>query len=271
MTKLKTILAKPKWLVLTLLFLAVIIASTATFAKAQATVVTYGDTNIEPVTTNLLDNYVDALTKIVVTQPTTITSVSMYIQYAGSDGSQCIKFGIYGDNGGSTGQSNPMNQPLIAATRYGYCLLVGNFGPAWETWPLAQPDWMTLNPGTYWLATLASQDFGTIYHFTYTGAYGGQYLYNYGYFNYAFPASYALGFPPVSFGNATFTNGEGNIIPFNPSDIGTYNAPYSFYVSGFLTTQTTHSIPEFPATLLATAALLLPLLLIRRKRPQISK
>jgi hypothetical protein len=240
--------------------MAAIIALAIPFSSVQAQV-TYGDTNIETATTNLLDNYVDALTKIIVTQPTTITSVSMYLQYSGSDGSQCIKFGLYGDNGGSYGQSNPLNQRLVAATVHAYCFQIGNFGPAWETWTLSPSDQMTIGPGTYWLATLASQDFGTIYHFTYTGAYGGQYLYNYGYFNYAFPASYALGFPPTNFGNTTYTNGQGNILPFNPANIGEYNAPFSFYVSGV------QPIPEFfsPQLLIATV-LLLPLLLTMRRR-----
>jgi hypothetical protein len=245
----------------------VVIAVTATYVSAQpVTYVTYGDTNVEPKTTDLLDNFVDALTKITVTQQTTITAVSMYLQYTGSDGSQCIKFGIYGDNGGSYGQSNPLNQPLVAHTQNGYCLQVGNFGPAWETWPLLPSDYMVVGPGTYWLATLASQDFGTIYHFTYTGAYGGQYLYTYGYFNYAFPASFRLGFPPTNFGNATYTNGNGNIIPFNSANIGEYNAPFSFYVTG---TTGQQPVPEtYSPSLLIAGALLLPLLLTSRRKTQ---
>lgn len=243
-----------------------IMALAAPFVLAQVTV-TYGDTNVEVATTNPLDNYVDALTKITVTEPTIITSVSMYLSYAGSDGSQCIKFGIYGDNGGSYGQSNPLNEPLVAATRNGYCFQVGNFGPAWETWTLLPSDQMTINPGTYWLATLASQDFGTIYHFTYTGAYGGQYLYNYGYFNYAFPASYALGFPPTVFANTTYTDGQGTILPFNPANIGQYNAPFSFYVTGIAQ----HPIPEFSSQILAASAIILPLLLTRWSRRRVNK
>jgi hypothetical protein len=259
---LKVPLPKRKCVVLTLLSLAAIIALTAPFVSVYAAV-TYGDTNIELATTTLLDNHVDALTKFIVTQPTVITSVSMYLQYTGSDGSQCIKFGIYGDNGGSYAQSNPINQSLVAATIHGYCLQVGNFGPAWETWTLLPSDEMAVNPGTYWLATLAEQDFGTIYHFTYTGAYGGQYLYNYGYFNYAFAASYVLGFPPTTFGNTTYGNYQ--ILPFNTGNIGEYNAPYSFYVTGV----PTHPIPESVSPQLLTASvLLLPLLLTtwRRRR-----
>jgi len=225
--------------------------------------VTYGDTNVEPVTTSLLDNYVDALTKIVVTQPTTFTTVSMYLQYSGSDGSQCLKFGIYGDNGASWGQSSPVNEPLVAATFHSYCFQVGNFGPAWETWQLAPGDWMSVDPGTYWLATLASQDYGTIYHFTYQGAYGGQGLYTYGYFNYAFPASYILGFPLTVFGNTTYAPAV--VMPSFPSNVGEYNAPYSFYMTGFPIPPS--PIPESNSPqLLAATVLLLPLLLITWKR-----
>jgi hypothetical protein len=256
-------LLRPKYLILTILSVTLVVTLTVPFLAVKGQLV-FGDTNVEPVTTNPLDNYVDALTKINVTQPITITSVSLYIQYAGSDGSQCIKFGIYGDNGGSYGQSNPINQPLVASTKNGYCLQLGNFGPAWETWLLLPSDQMTIGPGVYWLATLASQDFGAIYHFTYTGAYGGQFLYNYGYFNYAFPASYQLGFPPTKFANTTYTAGQGSIVPFNPNNIGEYNAPYSFYVTGV----PVHPVPEFAPQLVVVTALLIPLLLTtwRRRR-----
>ena len=259
---------KCKCVFLTLLALVAVVALTAPFALAQIVPsITYGDTNVEVYTTNLLDNYVDALTKIVVTQPTTITQVSMYLYYTGSDGSQCIKFGIYGDNGASWAQSNPLNEPLVASTHNAYCFVVGDFGPAWETWPLLPSDYMVVGPGTYWLATLASQDFGTIYRFTYTGSYGGQYLYKYGYFNYAFPASFTLGFPPVAFGNTTYVAGEGLILPTFPTDIGDYNAPYSFYVSGIPATP----VPESSSPqILIASALLIPLLLTTwRKRKQV--
>ena len=87
-----------------------------------------GDANVEPVTTTLGPaNFVMALTKITVTHPTTISSVSMFLQYTGSDGSQCVKFGVYEDNGGPYGQSSPMYQPLIAATSSSYCFILGDF------------------------------------------------------------------------------------------------------------------------------------------------
>jgi hypothetical protein len=196
-------------------------------------VMVLGDTNVEPVTTTLGPaNYVMALTKITVTQPTTIRSVSIYLQYTGSDGSQCIKFGIYGDNGASYGQSSPINESLIAATVNGYCFQAGDFGPAWETWTLLPWDTLTIStPGTYWLTTLTKEGYGNAYHFTYTGAYGGQFLYKYGYFYYGFPASFTLGYPPTIFGNMTYSNA--NLIqPFNQFNIGEYNAPFSFYVTG---------------------------------------
>jgi hypothetical protein len=192
-----------------------------------------GDTNVEPVFSTFNAQYVEALTKIVVTQPTVIHSVSMYLQYTGSDGSQCLKFGIYADNGGAYGQSSPLNEPLIAATHNGYCFKVTpSFGPAWETWNLQSSDNLTIpTSGVYWLAVLPKESYGVIYHFTYTGLYPGQYQYSYGYFMYGFPASYALGFPPTSFG-LSYGSGGYLILPYNSGNVGEYNAPYSFYVTG---------------------------------------
>jgi len=210
--------------------LLVLLAVTITYPVFATTIL--GDYNIEPATTTLVGSYVMALTKFTVTQPTTLQSISLFLQYTGSDGSQCMKFGIYRDNGASYGQSSPLYQPLVAATRYGYCLQLGDFGPAWETWVLLPVDQMAIAAGTYWLSTLASESYGTIYHFAYTGAYGGQFLYQYGYFYYGFPASFALGYPPTIFGNTTYTNGQGNILPFNPANIGDYDAPFSFYATG---------------------------------------
>jgi len=227
-----------------------------------------GDSNVELSTSTLVPQYVMALTKFTVTQAETIYAVSLYVQYTGSDGSQCIKFGVYQDNGGSYGQSNPVGQPLVAATHYGYCFQYGNFGPGWETWTLVPGDTMTIGPGTYWLTTLASEAYGTIYHFTYTGAYGGQYLYQYGYFYYGFPASYTLGYPTTVFGNTTYTNGQGLILPYNNNNIGQYDAPYSFYA-----TASTQPIPEFQisGSIVATIALALVLLLSRKREGKTSR
>ncbi|MGP8071311.1 MAG: hypothetical protein ACLP5V_15660 [Candidatus Bathyarchaeia archaeon] len=191
-----------------------------------------GDTTVEPVASTFNAQYVEALTKITVTNSTVIQSVSMYLQYNGSDGSQCLKFGVYGDNGGSYGQSSPLNEPLIASTKSGYCFVAGNFGPGWETWTLHPSDYLTLSAGVYWLAVLPEQSYGLIYHFTYTGLYPGQYLYNYGYFMYGFPASYSLGFPPTAFGANPYGYGNYVILPYNSGNVGEYNAPYSFYVTG---------------------------------------
>jgi hypothetical protein len=191
-----------------------------------------GDTNIEPVTSTFNAQYVEALTKITVTQPTVIQSVSMYLRYTGSDGSQCLKFGIYADNGGTFAQSNPLDEPLIAATQNGYCFMVGNFGPAWETWTLQPADYITLAAGVYWLAVLPKESYGTIYRFTYTGLYPAQNLDNYGYYMYAFRASYALGFPPTAFGANPYGYNGYLILPYDSGNLGQHNAPYSLYVTG---------------------------------------
>jgi len=231
-----------------------------------------GDTNVEPVTSTFNAQYVEALTKIFVTQPTVITSVSMYLQYAGSDGSQCLKFAIYGDDGGPYGQSTPLNQPLIAATQTGYCFVVGNFGPAWETWYLLPSDYLTIpNPGVYWLAVLPKESYGTIYHFTYTGinlppGSSSQTLYNYGYFMYAFPASYTLGVPQTIFaaGETPGNCGNGYIMPCYPQNSGEYNAPYSFYVTGVPRS----AVPEFPVApaIVLVSCLVLATLALNRSR-----
>jgi len=190
-----------------------------------------GDANIEPVMSTLNAQYVEALTKVTAGGPTVIHSVSMYLQYSWSDGSQCLKFAIYGDNGESYGQSSPLNEPLISRTENGYCFVTGNFGPAWETWTLQPSDYLTIPAaGAYWIAVLPEQSYGTIYHFSYTGLFPSQALYTYGYYMYAFPASYTLGFPPTVFAAAP---AYGYV--FQPSDsgnVGNYNAPYSLYVTG---------------------------------------
>ena len=225
-----------------------------------------GDTNVEPAASTFNAQYVEALTKITVTQATVIQSVSMYLQYAGSDGSQCLKFGIYGDNGASYGQSSPFNEPLIGATQNGYCFLVtGSFGPAWETWPLQPSDYITIpKAGVYWLAVLPEQSYGTIYHFTYTGLSPGQFLYNYGYFMYGFSASYSLGFPSTVFGIEVSGTGGYLILPYNSQNVGEYNAPYSFYVTGTTATP----VPEFPfaSAIVLLSCLGLAIILTRSRR-----
>jgi hypothetical protein len=186
----------------------------------------YGDTNAEVYPTTLVSQYVFALTKITITQPTVMQSVSMFMQYSGSDGSQCIKFGIYADNGTQYG---PIGERLVAATVNGYCLGVGNYGPGWITWKLYPTDYLTINePGVYWLCVLAEQAYGTIFHYSYTGAFGGQYYYNYGYNSYSFPASYVLGFPPTAgFGANTPYSTYASYDRYNTNS----TAPYSFFMS----------------------------------------
>jgi len=211
--------------------LLILAAITLIASESVSALTNYGDTNIELLTSTLIQQYVVALTKITVTHPIVMQSVSLYLQYTGSDGSQCIKFGIYADDG-----NGPLGQSLVAATRNGYCFQVTeNWGPAWETWQLAPSDYLTINtPGIYWLCTLANQAYGTIYHYTYTGSYGGQYLYDYAYYSYSYPASYSLGFPQINFPQGSYA--QNNPLVNYPRaanfTIAEYNAPFSFYMTG---------------------------------------
>ena len=170
----------------------------------------FGDQNAEQWASTIGGDLVQAYTKITVTQPTILQSVTMYLQYAGSDGSQCMRFGIYQDDG----SGSPAGQLLVAFTQNGYCLHgSGSWGPAWQTWKLVQSDYLTIKtPGDYWLCTLAKQTYGSIYHYANTGAYD----YNYGYANYFFSTPYSQGFP------TTFSSNPG----------WESNAPYSFYMTG---------------------------------------
>jgi hypothetical protein len=160
-------------------------------------------------------------------------SVSLYLQYTGSDGSQCLKFGIYADDGSGHG---PLGSGLVAATQNGYCFQVTeSFGPAWETWQLAPSDYLTIStPGVYWLCILALQAYGTIYHYTYTGVYGGQFLYNYAYYSYSYPASYSLGFPQINFPQGSYAQNNPMVNYPRAANftISQYNAPFSFYMTG---------------------------------------
>jgi hypothetical protein len=133
----------------------------------------------------------------------------MYMQYSGSDGTQCVKFGIYRDNG----SGSPAGQFLVAATQREYCLHgTGSWGPDWQTWRLGFDTLRINEAGDYWICTLAKQTFGSIYHYAYTGAYD----YTYGYANYFFYTPYETGFPQI------FTTTPG----------WEANAPYSIYVTG---------------------------------------
>ena len=154
-----------------------------------------------------------------VTQPTVIKSVTIYMQYSGSDGTDCIKFGIYRDSG--TG--SVAGQPLVAATQNGYCLRPSaSWGPAWITFNLYPSDYLTINEtGGYWLATLAKYQFGQIYH--YSSNYGA-YDYNYGYATCFFVSNYYYGFP-TTFAPASWTSYGGGLYWEG-------NGPYSIYVTG---------------------------------------
>jgi hypothetical protein len=168
----------------------------------------YGDQNVEQWAGTIGANVVQAYVMFTVPGPAMIRSVSMYLQYSGSDGSQCMGFGIYLDNG----NGSPAGQPLIASTRNSYCLHGSvTWGPAWETWKL---QWDTLAipaAGTYWLAVLTPQAYGNIYHYAYSSSYD----YTYGYSTYFFAAPASQGFPPYFSSNPAW---EGN-------------GPYSMYVT----------------------------------------
>jgi len=192
------------------LLVAFIIAQPIISQTFAVTSTAYGDQNVEQWTGTIGGDMVQAYTLITVTQPTVIQSVSMYLQYAGSDGSQCMKFGIYQDDG----SGSPAGEPLVASTQNGYCLHgSASWGPDWQTWKLLPSDYLAINAsGNYWLCTLAKQTYGSIYHYAYAGAYD----YTYGYASYFFPSPYAYGFPTTFSSNPTWES----------------NAPYSFYMTG---------------------------------------
>jgi hypothetical protein len=207
------------------MFLAVQFVMVPGFAQVP---LTYGDHSVELTADSITANTVEALLKITVTQPIIIKSVSIYLRYTGSDGSQCIKFGIYRD--GPFGSLNPKDQPLVAATQNGYCLQASTaWGPAWQNWTLAPSDYLTIKtPGTYWLSLLAKYSYGTIYHYSTTRVCDPYYLnapcnsyydWTYGYYNYAFYSPYSQGFP-------------GNFISTAMTEQSQSNAPYSLYVTG---------------------------------------
>ena len=173
-------------------------------------VASYGDTNIEQWTSTIGGDMVQAYLLFSTPTPLLILSVSMYVQYSGSDGSQCMRFGVYLDNG----NGSPAGQPLIASTWNAYCLHGSvSWGPAWETWRLRPFDYMNISqPGTYWLTVLAPQTYGSIYHYAYSSSYD----YTYAYATYFFPTSFTQGFPTI----------------FSTTPAWEGNGPYSIYVTG---------------------------------------
>jgi hypothetical protein len=199
-----------------LMIIAVFALSVGSQAFAQTTTVAYGDQNIEQWSTLMGGNLVQAYLLFNIYQPTVIKSISMYLQYSGSDGTDCIKFGIYRDSG--TG--SVAGQPLVAATQNGYCLRPeANWGPAWMTFNLLPSDYLTINgTGGYWLAILAKYQFAQVYHYSTIGTYD----YNYGYITYFFYSNYYYGFPNTFASDNRYGGGlylEGN-------------GPYSIYVTG---------------------------------------
>ncbi len=170
----------------------------------------YGDTNVEQWSSTIGGNIVQAYLMFTTPTPLVVQFVTMYVQYSGSDGTQCMRFGIYLDNG----NGSPAGEPLIAATLNSYCLHGSvSWGPDWETWRLHPIDFLNITqPGTYWLAVLASQTFGNVYHYAYSSSYD----YTYGYATYFFPASYSQGFPTI----------------FSTTPAWEGNGPYSIFVSG---------------------------------------
>lgn len=170
---------------------------------------TYGDTNVERYQSTISGDTVQAYARIAVNQPITITTVSLFLQYSGSYGNQCIKFGIYKD-----GNLNPAGQPLVAATKNGYCLYgAGTYGPTWQTWSLSPSDQLAIKtPGTYWLCVLGAYSYGNIFHSA--SLYGRGYNQQTAYSDFFFLANYTIGFPST----------------FNSNPAWETQAPFSIYV-----------------------------------------
>ena len=196
------------WFNLCLVLLIALSAAIA-FPQTAASSSTFGDTNVEQWTSTIGGNIVQAYLMFSVSGSVTIQSVTMYIQYSGSDGSQCMRFGIYQDNG----NGSPAGQALVASTSNAYCLHgAASWGPAWETWKLRSGDYLNITAaGTYWLAVLASQTYGNLYHYAYSSSYD----YTYGYATYFFSSSYSQGFPTI----------------FSSTPDWEGNGPYSIYVT----------------------------------------
>jgi hypothetical protein len=195
----------------TIVYLILLIGLAVTLLPQSfaSTIANYGDENVEQWTSTIGGNMVQAYVMFTVPGPVVIRSISMYMQYSGSDGSQCMWFGVYQDNG----SGSPAGQPLVASTKTVYCLHgSASWGPAWETWRLRSNDTLSIPAGgAYWLATLAAQTYGNIYHYAYSSSYD----YTYGYATYFFTTPYSLGFPTY----------------FSSSPAWEGNGPYSIYVT----------------------------------------
>jgi len=195
----------------TIVYLILLIALIVTLVPQTfaATSMNFGDQNVEQWTSTIGGSIVQAYVMFSVPGPVVIQSVSMYVQYSGSDGSQCMKFGIYQDNG----NGSPAGQTLVASTTFSYCLHgSASWGPAWETWKLRPNDTLSIQAaGDYWLATLASQTYGSVYHYAYSSSYD----YTYGYATYFFATPYSQGFPTTFSSNPAWES----------------NGPYSAYVT----------------------------------------
>ena len=197
-----------------LIVLIAIVMTEVSISHAFALVTaSFGDPNVEQWTSTIGANEVQAYLMFTVPGPVIIQSVSMYMQYSGSDGTQCLKFGIYPDNG----SGSPAGQSLVSATKNAYCLHgSASWGPAWETFRLRTNDTLSLpSAGTYWLTILAPYTYGSVYHYAYSSSYD----YSYGYATYFFTTPYSTGFPTTFMSNPQY---EGN-------------GPYSIYVTAVST------------------------------------
>ena len=124
------------------LILLIALAVTLVPQTFASTVANYGDQNIEQWSSTIGADMVQAYVLFTVPGPVVIQSISMYMQYSGSDGSQCMRFGIYQDNG----NGSPAGQPLIASRQTAIVsmaelpgALVGKLGSFVQTIPSASP------------------------------------------------------------------------------------------------------------------------------------
>ncbi len=89
---------KKRIVIYALMIIVVFALSVGSQAFATSTV-TYGDQNIEQWSSTIGGNIIQAYLWFNINQPIVIKSVTMFMQFSGSDGTSCIKFGIYRDSG----------------------------------------------------------------------------------------------------------------------------------------------------------------------------